>query len=852
MKTLWSAGIALLAIAVCVPTVGAETTKCQRAIAKANSQFLQARVKALDKCNQGVVKGSIVSCPDSKASASIGKAESKLASAIGKSCGGNDKVCGGNLTNEDSPVSLGWPNVCPNFEKGDCTNAIDDCGDIATCLACVGAGASDQAMGLYYGDLALPSNSDKALNKCQISIGKASSAFLNAQSKALQKCWDARLNGKHTNDCFAPHAGDGKYAAAILKAQNKQAATICKACGGADKACGGGDDITAAAIGFVSDCSMVTRPFGGAACSGPIADLSDIVACTQCVTQYKAECADVASVPQFEAYPAECNACTQPAPTGACPSVISFTADGPNVELDTGFTGLAHDAQVPTNGRITLAVTNCDSVNHPGCGECDVNGPLPNDGGIAFNNRRCQDASWVTCSADADCTAAQQCVGGTNNGALCTSNPECPGNNCNGGANNGAACTVASECPGGSCDAATCANAGYAGPCIYYFGAPLPLRAGGVSTCVVNEILSAVGGTINIDDGTSTTNVPLTSKVYPVGTEFAPCPRCEGGTCQSGPRLGQVCDVNGTGQFGDVSLDCPPNPGSLAGSLGINLNIATGVQTRTLSAANPNCRQTGYTGLKCQCDSCNSLGQEGCATNADCPANGGGPGICGGRRCIGGSEAGQPCRTCIGGANHGSVCADSSACPGGACLNPRICNGGTNDGAACNNNTACPGGGVCGECAGGGQCNQPGEATQPNSCNDDTSTVAVEGCEALAGDPDNGECSQGPFDQVCSIQTFRSCSIDTDCAPPPAGSCNECLSGQTCTVRKRPCFTDNGIIGASIEVQGNPDTPCGGVSKPTVGTFFCVAPVGATAVNAAGGLPGLGRVRIPGLVLIDP
>jgi hypothetical protein len=53
-------------------------------------------------------------------------------------------------------------------------------------------------------------------------------------------------------------------------------------------------------------------------------------------------------------------------------------------------------------------------------------------------------------------------------------------------------------------------------------------------------------------------------------------------------------------------------------------------------------------------------------------------------------------------------------------------------------------------------------------------------------------------------------------------------------------------------VQGSPDVPCGGVSNPTVGTFFCVAPVGATAVNAAGGLPALGRVRIPGTVLIDP
>jgi hypothetical protein len=45
-----------------------------------------------------------------------------------------------------------------------------------------------------------------------------------------------------------------------------------------------------------------------------------------------------------------------------------------------------------------------------------------------------------------------------------------------------------------------------------------------------------------------------------------------------------------------------------------------------------------------------------------------------------------------------------------------------------------------------------------------------------------------------------------------------------------------------VKVSGTPDTVCGGIAKPTVGTFFCVAPVSASAVNAAGGLPALGRV----------
>jgi hypothetical protein len=57
MKTfLRSAGLALLAMVVLAPNANAQFEKCQRTIAKANSQYLQARVKALAKCNEGVVK----------------------------------------------------------------------------------------------------------------------------------------------------------------------------------------------------------------------------------------------------------------------------------------------------------------------------------------------------------------------------------------------------------------------------------------------------------------------------------------------------------------------------------------------------------------------------------------------------------------------------------------------------------------------------------------------------------------------------------------------------------------------------------------------------------------------------
>jgi len=147
-----------------------------------------------------------------------------------------------------------------------------------------------------------------------------------------------------------------------------------------------------------------------------------------------------------------------------------------------------------------------------------------------------------------------------------------------------------------------------------------------------------------------------------------------------------------------------------------------------------------------------------------------------------------------------------------------------------------------------GSCTRPGEATKPNVCVDDTST-AEQGCMLIPGTDNEGECADAPVDQVCSIQQFVGCTSDDHCKPP---ACAECVPGQFCMTRYRPCFMDQGVIGNTVTVTGSPDPVCSGLSKPTVGTFFCVAPTGSTAVNAAGGLPALGRVRIPGTVVVNP
>jgi hypothetical protein len=165
------------------------------------------------------------------------------------------------------------------------------------------------------------------------------------------------------------------------------------------------------------------------------------------------------------------------------------------------------------------------------------------------------------------------------------------------------------------------------------------------------------------------------------------------------------------------------------------------------------------------------------------------------------------------------------------------CQGGPNEGAPCALNSSCP----------SGLCGRPGEGTKPNACIDDTSTP-LNGllCQNI-GD-NEGECAEGPLSKSCSVETFRGCGNDADC-----NACDDCeVTGQTCRVHPRACFTDSGVIDGEVRVDGAADVPCGAVAFPTVGSFFCVAPIAEPSINATAGLPALGRIRVPGTVVVAP
>ena len=373
----------------------------------------------------------------------------------------------------------------------------------------------------------------------------------------------------------------------------------------------------------------------------------------------------------------------------------------------------------------------------------------------------------------------------SNGGGAPLNNHRCRGDS-NGDNGSWIQCASNAACPGAD-------NA-----CTFFFGPPRPTAAGGVGACSTTEMTGgALDGTIDLGTGAVSLTVPMTTKIYTGILLADPCPRCVAGTCSGGERNGEACTINGSSSlFGDdTSLDCPPNGGGLIGTIvKTAVPLTTGTQTRTLSAASPSCTAFGFTSLKCMCDTCDNAARTPCTSNADCIAVG--AAICGGPRCLGeGGNAGTPCAT-------------------------------------------------DGECT-SGSCGVPGEPTSPNSCSNGN---CVANTPPDNDSVDEGQCEIGPSNNVCSVETFRSCSIDNDCRPPAeGGSCPSCAAGmQTCMSVRRQCFTANGAIGDDVVAAGVAST-----TAPTLAGSFCGSESGSSAVNAVLGLPGLVRYTLPGTATIN-
>jgi hypothetical protein len=326
----------------------------------------------------------------------------------------------------------------------------------------------------------------------------------------------------------------------------------------------------------------------------------------------------------------------------------------------------------------------------------------------------------------------------------------------------------------------------------------------------VSQLASPVSGTANLESGTLALSGVVALKFHTAAvTNDTPCATCDGdaigndgiagGTCTGGSRHGKPCDGNGTvpgrPDFGTTSFDCPP-PNLPVGVIPIDLGMTTGTTSKAITTASPLCTAGGLpgAGTRCACDTCNNVAAQPCDSNADCPPSGGNPGICGGRRCIGGPNTGAPCV----------------------------------------NATSCPG---------GGSCARPGEPTRPNSCVDDCTTpIDTTICADTAPTGDNvGECLAGPPTGLCSASSGhpqRSCSVDQECCDDSPNCVVDPVTPGECVITNRLCFLP------TITGTGMADVPVQDEWSPTLATVFCVGPTSAPTINVTAGLPGPARLVV--------
>lgn len=709
--------------------------ECQKSIGTTVRRFGAAKLDALVDCNLAVVAGG--ACDTARRDDVIARAASRLGNALEREC--RDVVL----------ETLGFPGGCT-----DGTGAPFSAADLRTCLLDAVEARVDTVIALEFPAAGAQTG---AAARCQSAIGRRGERFLQGKLRARARCLDLQRTGAlpPSVDCRAevpPGTGDDPTDEAITKLQNGLATELGRRC----------SDAALATLGFPGTCPDAT---GGAF---TVADLTTCIrdtheaaadailalafpsgtaptptpaATSTAVTATPAESPTPGETPSVGPTP---SACVLPAPL---PQQLSLVAK-PGIDLDTGWTGQSHDLPGDDDGSLTtVRVLDCDvDTASPTCGQCGIEGPLQFPG--SSKNCRCFNLG------DRDASSLTAC------------DPEMP-----------STCTSPETCE-----------------CFY--GPPLPLSSGAVPVCIVNRYTAPVTGTANVADsgphaGEAETAIRLESSVHNGPTVDRPCPVCDGdttpldgvkdGTCDTGAKAGQKCDVSGTNAFfGPVSFDCPPARAANIGNLDVRFDPAT-TGTTTLATAGVKCTAPGFTDLDCFCDTCATLAAEPCNSNADCPSGA----ACGGRRCI----------------------------------------AGTNAGAACTATSECPGNGACG---------RPGQATAPNACDDgkcspDPSTPTS---------PNDGVCAAGPFDRLCSVETFRGCLNDTDCNPPPAGNCSNCVPNQVCSGKFRECFLDPIVR-----------TGTAGTQTAVIAATFCIPPTTSPAVNSVAGLPGPGGLLLPALII---
>ena len=413
-------GIAI-ASAVLVASAGPAhaSLKCKQTLLKQSSKLTQAIAKILEKCDEGVQKGNVTGpCPDAaKAQPAITNAKSKLKAAIVKDCtGSTGEFPFGRCPNE---VTSG-PGVCTNI-------LIQNEGNIGDCLNCLADHNATELEAVLYGSL-LPPGTNKSIATCQLKVGKSTTAFYIAKSKAMANCQAAILKGKSPGPC-----PDAATTAAITKAESTKVAAITKACCGPDGHCGGATCYESKTPVCISGSNAGTACTAGSECPGGICSTTSVI------------CSGGAN-------------------------------DGGNCSVDS---------ECPGGSCISTSVGDaCEAASD--CGRCR-GGTTPGDGcrsnGECHSNPGACDTGINACVGGSnDGNPCQlKCKGGANNGTICTAGSECPGGACNGAIDcpsiGGGTCIGVTGFCVGSDDLRPIQDLGYPDPCpgLTASGAPIEL-----------------------------------------------------------------------------------------------------------------------------------------------------------------------------------------------------------------------------------------------------------------------------------------------------------------------------------------------------------------------------------------
>ena len=456
-------------------------------------------------------------------------------------------------------------------------------------------------------------------------------------------------------------------------------------------------------------------------------------------------------------------------------------------DLDTGWTGIAHNADVNDQVRVD-GLLDCPNGFNPEsgepCGECNVTGLSPSSGNCRCNHDNhtiCNDpfqidgtdcSVGISCSVDDDCRV---CNVTTSQGCLVDN--DCPPNE---------------RCLGGLLQP-SCENNQCVGTCNCYFGPPLPLSSGNTPACVLNRFAEDIIGTANVDNGLGALSVSLRSVVYLGELITLPCPTC-GGVCSDPPAaVGEQCNFDGdcdvSGGDGVCDDDSVPGDGLTEGTCFLGLNNGEPCDVDAFNETFPTPGGGGYS-LDCLPTTGKNVSGLGLVIQLDQTTG-----------------TADPLPFLV-------ECGFTFApdlCPCG------VCSG--NSAMTCTSNTDCAaeGTGTCQRLAQG--------SPNANQCSD-----------GVCIDDGSGEgvCESGPTTSFCdgalraSGEPFVACQTDfdcqsTDCGPVPCGDCS--------LTRDRRCFLDP-ITASGI---ADPEFPAGAAT-------FCIPPTASVAINSVAGLPGPARV----------